>query len=193
MKRASRNLLLFVAVVIAMCIGIGIVLASKRTPVKRFHVVYEGRVYRSGFPTAAGLAALMEKRPVKTVVSLSGDTTDEYKEFYAFTASSGVHHVSLPMGASRPPSREEAVAFLDALADSNNWPVLVHCGAGVERTGWMIALHRVVTEGWTWEHALKEACRYGLNDGKERQTVDAVAALARELSATNAPAWRNER
>ena len=100
MKRALKKPSVVVAVVIAMCIGIGIVLANKRSPVKRFHIVYEGRVYRSGFPTAAGLAALMEKRPVKTVVSLSGDTTKEYQDLYAFTASSHLHHVSMPMGAS---------------------------------------------------------------------------------------------
>ena len=54
----------------------------------------------------------------------------------------------------------------------------------------MIALHRVVTEGWTWDDALKEACRYGLDEKKEQQTVDAVAALARELSTTNTSAWK---
>jgi protein tyrosine/serine phosphatase len=40
--------------------------------------------------------------------------------------------------------------------------VFVHCKDGVDRTGTIIALHRITSEGWSTELATAEAVRYGM-------------------------------
>lgn len=50
----------------------------------------------------------------------------------------------------------EADTFLKIMADPQNYPVLVHCKHGSDRTGVMTALYRVKFMGWTKEQALQE-------------------------------------
>jgi protein tyrosine/serine phosphatase len=40
-------------------------------------------------------------------------------------------------------------------------PTLVHCAAGTQRTGGVVATFRIIHDGWTVEEALSEAERYG--------------------------------
>ena len=41
-----------------------------------------------------------------------------------------------------------------------NHIVLVHCGAGADRTGYAVARYRIVKQGWPLERALKEMRRF---------------------------------
>ncbi|HUV86117.1 MAG TPA: hypothetical protein VMX79_03305, partial [bacterium] len=42
-------------------------------------------------------------------------------------------------------------------------PVFVHCHAGVDRTGFVVAAYRVKVEGWTPEKAYEEMARLGFH------------------------------
>lgn len=53
-----------------------------------------------------------------------------------------------------------AVQALRIVADRSNRPLLIHCHQGADRTGAILALYRVVVQGWTKEEALRE-----MNDG----------------------------
>ena len=52
--------------------------------------------------------------------------------------------------------------FISVMRDAKNYPVLVHCFAGVHRTGAFTAIYRMEFEHWTHAEALAEmrACGY---------------------------------
>jgi protein tyrosine/serine phosphatase len=45
---------------------------------------------------------------------------------------------------------------LRIMVDPRNRPLMVHCRHGADRTGAMVALYRVVVQGWTREQAVRE-------------------------------------
>ena len=50
---------------------------------------------------------------------------------------------------------------LRLMEDENNHPVLIHCGAGTERTGVAIVLHRMLREDQSRDDAMAEAIAAG--------------------------------
>jgi protein tyrosine/serine phosphatase len=52
--------------------------------------------------------------------------------------------------------------ILRILGDPESGPVYVHCRRGSDRTGAVIACHRIVNEGWTAEEAIAEARKLGM-------------------------------
>jgi protein tyrosine/serine phosphatase len=53
----------------------------------------------------------------------------------------------------QPPVVDEFLALLD---DEKNYPVLIHCKAGLHRTGRLTAIYRMEYEGWSHGEALRE-------------------------------------
>src|SRR5947207_10755414 len=54
------------------------------------------------------------------------------------------------------PVEEGVRRFLEVMADRRNYPVLIHCFAGVHRTGAYCAVYRMEFEGWGNEEAIAE-------------------------------------
>src|SRR5437773_12261447 len=51
--------------------------------------------------------------------------------------------------------------FLEIMDDENSYPVLIHCKAGLHRTGVMAAIYRMEYDGWSREDALRELRSHG--------------------------------
>jgi protein tyrosine/serine phosphatase len=65
-------------------------------------------------------------------------------------------------GLSRPKD-EQVERALAIINDAANQPVFVHCKRGADRTGTLIAIYRIMHDGWTSEDALREAKHYGMS------------------------------
>jgi hypothetical protein len=154
-----------------------------------FKTVEENKIYRSGLPSKENLAYLHEKYKIKTIFSFSGDITQEYKDIEDFARENSVTLIKLPMVTEKDPVVEYVTTYLAEVNKSNNWPVLVHCGAGVDRTSWMIALYRMVHQGWTWERAFEEAKRCGLHykDPEKGEITARIPDLAALFMSSNPP------
>ncbi|WP_390696779.1 protein-tyrosine phosphatase family protein [Gemmata massiliana] len=50
--------------------------------------------------------------------------------------------------------------------ERSSQPVLVHCFAGIHRTGTTCALFRVARQGWSADQAIVEMQSYGFKSGK---------------------------
>ncbi len=106
-------------------------------------------LYRSAQPTAEGMR---EARAlgIKTVVNLRSLHSDR-----GALAGTGLGYVHLHVKAWHP-EVEDVIAFLKVVTDPARTPVLVHCQHGADRTGLMVAVYRVVVQGWRVEEAIAE-------------------------------------
>ena len=73
--------------------------------------------------------------------------------------------------AGQPPRRSSRPAvdeYLKMLDDESNYPILLHCKAGLHRTGRLTAIYRMEYQGWSQGEALRElrANGYGLRRGQ---------------------------
>jgi protein tyrosine/serine phosphatase len=106
-------------------------------------------LYRCAQPTAAGLKAA-EKLGIKTVISLRAFHTDKDE-----VESTNLRTERIRFNTWHPED-EDVIRFLKLVSNTNNGPYLLHCLHGADRTGTMIAIHRIAFEGWTKQEAIKE-------------------------------------
>jgi protein tyrosine/serine phosphatase len=112
------------------------------------------KIYRSAQPSAKGFPEA-ERMGIKTVLNLR-DFNDDAKE----AEGTKLRLVTVDMNAWRIKDEDMALA-LSMLRDKKRTPVLVHCHHGADRTGVLIAMHRIVDQGWTREEAIKEMKKGG--------------------------------
>ncbi|RZA02995.1 MAG: hypothetical protein EOP11_16355, partial [Proteobacteria bacterium] len=71
-------------------------------------------------------------------------------------AAVGIRFISIPMSGFWAPSDEQVNKILGELNNRDNWPVLLHCQHGRDRTGLINGLYRVESEKWEARRAFKE-------------------------------------
>jgi protein tyrosine/serine phosphatase len=153
-----------------------------------FREVTPGRVYRAGIYSKDSLQRILKRQQIRTVVQFSGDVTPRFRAYDAFVAAQpGMRHVKMPRYVTTVPTYQDTMAVMAILTNDVNWPVLVHCEHGKDRTGYFIMLYRMLHDGWTWERALQEAadCRMRTN-GRPQIVLAQMPALLAELRASNA-------
>lgn len=116
--------------------------------------IVSGELYRGAQPTTEGFKAL-EKMGIKTVINLRATHSDEY---LMVGIKLKYFHISFK---SWHPEDEDMVQFLKIVTDPTNQPVFVHCQYGSDRTGTMVALYRIVVQGWTKDEAIDEMLNGG--------------------------------
>jgi tyrosine-protein phosphatase SIW14 len=137
---------------------------------RNFHVVKEGVLYRSGQMSVAGLKQAIYDYDIKTVVSLRdtivpGEPPGDLEE-EAYCDKHEINFYRLaPAGwyAEDGPAPVEAGirTFKKIMADPANYPVLIHCFAGIHRTGTYVAVYRMEREHWSNARAIAEVKDFG--------------------------------
>jgi tyrosine-protein phosphatase SIW14 len=129
---------------------------------RNFRVVDDGVLYRSGQLPLPRLQKAVANYGIRTVISLrdSDKPTDQDEE--AWAKAKGLNFVRLPYllwwpdADGKIPAEKNIKAFRAIMDDPANYPVLVHCFAGIHRTGTMCAIYRMDYQGWTNDQAMKE-------------------------------------
>ncbi len=121
----------------------------------RFGVVRDG-LYRGGQPTSQHLA-LLRALGVETIVDLRrGDVSAEESEARRL----GMRVVRFPFSGLFVSNREFLVRIVEAVHGGGR--VYVHCQEGRDRTSLVVALYRVLVDGWDPSVAWRrEAVDYG--------------------------------
>jgi hypothetical protein len=148
---------------------------------KRLHEIIPGRIYRSGQLTAEGFTDAHRRLGLKTIVNLQdedyGVDPDLPRSFWDWRTIKeselcrrlGVRFVVIKpdlvsrklVGEKRPEAIDQLLALLD---DESNYPVLLHCKAGLHRTGVMSAVVRMEYQGWSVAQAYAELKAFGFGD-----------------------------
>jgi hypothetical protein len=146
---------------------------------KRLRVITPGKMYRSGEMTAAGFREAVEQLGIRTIINLQDEYPDpdlplDYLSFGTVKESRlcrelGVRYVYLSpdlisrrrVPAERPATIDQFLALLD---DPSIYPVLIHCRAGLHRTGVMAAVYRMEYEHFSRDEALRELKGHGFGE-----------------------------
>src|SRR5947209_11141583 len=123
-------------------------------------------IWRGAQPTADGYRNLVVSGHVKSFLSLRrGENRDEVNLKVANIAGAKCYQVSMKEwdpGQDNLHQLALAVKTMKDLSDNpKTRPVYVHCKAGENRTGFVIATYRMVYQGWTPEEAVREMRAYG--------------------------------
>lgn len=127
-------------------------------PIERFSEVNTG-IYRGARPDEEGIAYL-KKMGFKTVLTFEG-SKKQLKAEKAMVEKAGMKFIASPITLFKLPGDERIDDLLDIISDPNNHPIFVHCKAGRDRTGLMIALYKAEVMKWDPAHAWAEAMQMG--------------------------------
>lgn len=139
------------------------VLAQTKRPVvqiKNFGQVND-RIYRGAQPEDTDYPDLA-RLGVRTVVDLQREGEENEQRL---VEAAGMKFYRIAMSDSEEPPRDAIEEFLRIAADPANQPVFVHCRGGRHRTGAMVAIYRMMFEGWTPECAYQEMKQYEFTRG----------------------------
>jgi protein tyrosine phosphatase (PTP) superfamily phosphohydrolase (DUF442 family) len=122
-----------------------------------WHVVLPGRVYRSAQLSRRRLEELTARHGIHTVINLRGNCHPEpwYVDECRATHQGGVCLEDVGLSASRYPSRSELRRLVEVL-DHAEYPVLLHCRRGADRTGLASAVVLLLQPGVTPAQALRQ-------------------------------------
>jgi tyrosine-protein phosphatase SIW14 len=146
---------------------------------KRLRPIEEGRAYRSGCLTATGFRDAIVKYKIKTVINLQEENQDpDLPASYFNTSRERESEICRSLGAKlafvfvelvsaeqvgkeRPPTIDR---FLEIMDDPANYPVLIHCKAGLHRTGILAAVYRMEYQHWNRFDAWHELRAHGFGE-----------------------------
>jgi protein tyrosine/serine phosphatase len=157
-----------------------VIAVREQRAVRHFAAVTPGVLYRSAQLPVQGLQRVVHDHGIRTVICIRDESAAVEAE-RAWCQRNEVEFIRMPArnwdgvpGASRidPCLR----AFLDVVRDPERQPVLVHCFAGVHRTGGYVAVYRMEVEGWSNRDAVEEMRTMGYDridaDLDIRQYID---------------------
>jgi protein tyrosine/serine phosphatase len=143
----------------------------RQSHLRNFRVVREGILYRSGQMSLAGLKSVLHDHGIKTVITLrdgvhpNDPPPDLAEENYCLAEAIKFVRISprnwwAPVGPI--PAEIGVNQFREVMDNEANYPVLIHCYAGIHRTGAFCAVYRMEYQHWTNEQAIAEmrACGY---------------------------------
>ncbi|WP_417392763.1 dual specificity protein phosphatase family protein [Gimesia sp.] len=175
----SRKFLKIVLILCA-CIAAGVLiweeLLEDRVVAKRFGVVEPGKIYRSGQISSYLIEPVLSENKIEKVIALNGsDLQKPYLKTEVETAKKLHidHQVLYLMGDGTGDVEDYAEAVAEIMrCEKAGKPVLVHCAAGAQRTGGVIAAYRMLVQKKTPEEAYQELLQYDWKPHKDQALID---------------------
>lgn len=158
-----------------------------------FETLQPGKMYRSGQMPAQTLAKTIQGHGIKTVLNLRGINAAEswYRAERDATLKSGATLVDISMSSSQWMSRAQLKTLIRVL-DTCDYPLLIHCQWGAERTGLVSAFAELLRPGATLDDARSQFSLYYMyvrvKDGKiMAEHLDQYEAWLTQHSWTHSP------
>lgn len=116
--------------------------------------------FRGGEPTAEGLRKLSEMG-VRTIINFR-DTQAFVEKERRVAEKLGFRFINMRLSNWFQARDAEIHEIIDIIRDPANHPVFVHCKRGADRTGTVVAIYRMLVEGWNDRDANREAKKHGI-------------------------------
>lgn len=128
-----------------------------------FYPVIPGKVYRCGQLSGESLEAVIRKHDIQTVVNLRGcsPSLPWYEEECRATHFLNVAQEDICFSANRLPATHELRRLVEVL-DRTQYPILLHCRHGADRTGLASAVVLLLQSDVTFREARQQlSARFG--------------------------------
>jgi hypothetical protein len=176
---------------VALAIGLGasaawgLVLRDRFVP-KRFGVVVDGKLYRSGQISRFLIADVVDRNDIGTIIDLNGldpNDIDQQAELRVSEAR-GVLHLRFPLKGDATGPIDRYAGAVQAIVESEREgrPVLVHCAAGTQRTGACVSFYCLLVRHDPPESVYRELKRYGWDPKLNHILLDYVNGHMHELA-----------
>lgn len=143
---------------------------------KRWGIVQSGAIYRSGQLHPALIERVLRANQIQVIVDLTTDRNPDAFQLAEANAAKrlGIEHCHYPLkGDGTGDIRHYAAAIARIhQATLSNQPVLVHCAAGSQRTGGIIASYRLFVEHASPQDVIKEMEQYDWDPEKNRVLIE---------------------
>lgn len=146
-------------------------LAKDLLVAKRWGVVEPGRIYRSGQISVPLIKPMLAKHGIQVVIDLTvaDDGNREQSAERLAISELGIQSVRYPLKGDGTGDVQNYIKAIQSLARARREgkPVLVHCSAGAQRTGGVIAAWRLLVERQPPQSVYAELQAYGWRSGKD--------------------------
>ena len=183
-KRQRRLAAGFAAFAIVLLAGLAWHEFHDRFLPKRWGVVEQGKLYRSGQLHPALVEKTLREHHIQVVVDLQfEDGTPAQAAEARAIRELGIAQYRFPLngnGTGDIKHYAAAIARIKASVDAGK-PVLVHCAAGTQRTGGVIAAYETLVEGRKVSSAIREMEAYDWDPVKNRVLLEYLDGHMGEL------------
>ena len=155
-----------------------------------FHAVEDGVVYRSGQLSKAQFADRISEKGIRTIINLRGNNRGRswYDDEVAASATAHVMHVDFPLSSGRELTDDQLVKLATLLRNVPR-PILIHCEAGADRTGFASAFYELVIAKRPAEEASTQlSIRYGHFPWLRNNTFAMDRSFTRTVTLMRTPA-----
>jgi protein tyrosine/serine phosphatase len=155
------------SLVVAVIVGLPVGYASYRNShFRNFSVVKPGALYRSGQMSVSGLERIVHDHGIRTVITLrdaeiEGNRPPDWRE-EKYCQEQDIKYVRIrprkwsATDGGPAPAEVGIKQFMAIIDDAANYPILIHCFAGIHRTGAYMAVYRMEVDHWDNAAALDE-------------------------------------
>lgn len=146
--------------------------------VKKWGVVVPGVAFRSGQISRHLIAGTLKEHGIQHVICMTSPDAkdlDQQAELKA-VEEFNTEHVFLPLNGRGVGNVEHFTSAVTQFtrAIQHNEPVLIHCHAGAQRTGGIVAAYRLLMERRTPEFVIQELESYGWNRRRDTILLDFI-------------------
>lgn len=153
---------------------------------KRFGVVERDAIFRSGRIAPRLLPGALQKHGIKVIIDLTEPEQQDasWRAERKAAEKLGIARFNFPLCGDGTGNITNYANAIAAIARSRNEkkPVLVHCAAGVQRTGGVIAAYRLLVEKQPPENVSAELRRYGWKARKDKVLLEYLNTHMPELN-----------
>ncbi len=132
---------------------------SKDKDLPNFHQINEN-LYRGGQPTAEGIRRLATLG-IKTIITFR-EMREKVRREKEIAEENGLRFINLHLSNWLATKDEEIHAIIEVIRNPELQPVFIHCKRGADRTGTIVAVYRMMFDGWTAAEANREAKTHGI-------------------------------
>lgn len=121
---------------------------------------FSENIYAGALPNSAQMQEIVKQFGIKHVLSF---VNDPYLS--SVLKQLNVNHIVIPFVPS--PVMNDTMKYLvrNIKQILSNQPIYIHCALGQDRTGFALALYRILKDNWKPQAAVEEAKRFGYGNG----------------------------
>jgi hypothetical protein len=177
---------LVISLLLVAAVGALAVKEKYRFIAKRWGVVEVGAIYRSGQLSKWVVEETLTKHNIRVIVDLNPilpDNEHQRKEIEV-AQKHGLEIVRLPLVGDGTGNIEHYATAIETLiaCKQQHKPVLIHCAAGAQRTGGIVACYRLLVQKWPAGQAYDELTRHGWKPRTDQTLITYVNGHMSQLA-----------